>query len=201
MSAIYAKRYEAVFLCSHPRGPKMSHSAAAKYMKMSRQFVTKWVNRFLEVRNVDDFPNCGRVGKVSDKVKKMVLALFSKNPALTLREGVEKLSKKGVKISYETIRKHLRDNVKYRSTLLKPLLSEQHVAKHLAWAQENLDRDWSNVIFTDEASFWAFPSIKRSWANPASRLLQRTVKHPVKVHVWGCFLEKGFGLCISLPTT
>jgi len=194
MSAIYAKRFEAVFLCTHPRGPKMSHAAASKYMKVSRQFVTKWVNRFLDVGNVDDYPNRGRDGKVSQKAEKMILTLFSKNPTLTLREGVEKLARKSVNISYETIRRHLRKNgIKYRSTLLKPLLSENHVTKRLAWAQDNKDRDWGKVIFSDEASFWAFPSIQHAWANSTNRLLQRTMKHPVKVHVWGCFSEKGFG--------
>jgi len=38
-----ASRYEAV--CSYPKGPKMIHTAAAKYMKKSRTFVAKWVKR------------------------------------------------------------------------------------------------------------------------------------------------------------
>jgi len=45
MSAAYAScctKYEAVFLCTHPKGPKMSFSAAARYMKKSKDFVMKW---------------------------------------------------------------------------------------------------------------------------------------------------------------
>jgi len=56
-----------------------------------------------------------------------------------------------------------------------------------------LDRYWDNVIFSDEASFWAKSSIRRVWATQANRLIERTVKHPVKVHVWGCFSKQGFG--------
>ena len=33
MSSVYAKRFEAVFLCTHPKGPLMSYTAAAKYIK------------------------------------------------------------------------------------------------------------------------------------------------------------------------
>ena len=51
MSAAYVSRYEAVFLCSHPKGPKMSYGAAAKYMKKSKAFVSKWVKRYSEVKN------------------------------------------------------------------------------------------------------------------------------------------------------
>ncbi|GJQ83019.1 hypothetical protein Trydic_g15834 [Trypoxylus dichotomus] len=51
---------------------------------------------------------------------------------------------RGIKVPHTTI----------RSTVKKPVLGEIHVTKRLAWAKENLDRDWSNVIFTNEASVW-----------------------------------------------
>ena len=128
MSTAYASRFEAVFLCLHSKGPKMTQAAAAKYMQRSKQFVSKWVNRFKDVKNVDDFPNRGSVGVVSEKDEKVICVLFSKNPTLTLREGVLKLSKKGLNISHETVRGHLiANNVKFRSTLQKPMLSEKHV--------------------------------------------------------------------------
>ena len=61
MSAIYAKRFEAVFLCTHPKGPKMNYVVAAKYIKKSVSFVKKWVQRFKESKTVDDLPNRGSV--------------------------------------------------------------------------------------------------------------------------------------------
>lgn len=77
-----------------------------------------------------------------NKVEKVVLDLYSKNPTLTLREGVEKLSKKFIKISHETISRYLRAiNIKFRSILLKAFLTEQHVAKRLVSAQANLNRE------------------------------------------------------------
>ena len=33
--------------------------------------------------------------------------------------------------------------------------NEKHVTKRLVWARENIDQDFSNVIFTDECSIWA----------------------------------------------
>ncbi|KAF2891845.1 hypothetical protein ILUMI_14328 [Ignelater luminosus] len=63
----------------------------------------------------------------------------------------------------------------------------------MEWAQENLNRDWDNVIFTDEASFWSSTSTKRVWCVKGKKLIQRTVKHPGKIHVWGCFNKRGFG--------
>lgn len=194
MSAPYASRYEAVFLCSHPRGPKMSHAAAAKYMGKSKSFVRKWVQRYKETKTVDDLPERGSIGKVSPKADKMIVNLFSRNPGLTLRQGTAKLKQKGLDISYEAIRTHLRaHDIKWRSTVKKPLLGEKHVTKRLAWAKDNIDRDWSNVIFTDETSVWGCVIAARAWSISTNRLVQRTVKHPVKVHLWGCFSKLGFG--------
>ena len=69
MSVVYASRYGAVFLCTHPKKPKMTHASTAKYMRKSKSFVTKWMNRYLEVKNVDDFPDRDSVNKVSQKVE------------------------------------------------------------------------------------------------------------------------------------
>lgn len=197
MSDVYKKRFEAVFLCKHPRGPKMSCDVAAKYIKKSRAFVEKWVNRFKVSKNVDDLRDRGSVGKVTQKDEKKIVTLFSRNPGLSLRQGQAKLKQKGLDISHVTLRAHLRaNNLKWRSTLKKPLLSEKHTAKRLAWAQENIDRDWSNVIFSDEASVWGYVIIPRAWCSSAKQFVQRTVKHPIKVHLWGCFSKKGFGVLL-----
>ena len=56
-----------------------------------------------------------------------------------------------------------------------------------------MDRNWDNVIFTDETSMWGYVSRNRTWTTVDNRLVQRTVKHPIKVHVWGCFSKQGFG--------
>lgn len=194
MSSAYAKRFEAVFLCIHPKGPKMPYATAAKYIRKSKAFVQKWVQRFKECKNLDDFPERGLKGKVTKRALKVILALFSKDSPLSLRQGQAKLRLKGVNISHVALREHLRaNNLKWRSTLKKSLLSEKHIAKRRAWAQENIDRDWSNVIFSDECSVWGFGIIPRAWCSHPSQFVQRTVKHPVKVHLWGCFSKEGFG--------
>ena len=41
MSIRYASRYKIVFLCTHPKGPKISQSATAKYMRKSKAFIQK----------------------------------------------------------------------------------------------------------------------------------------------------------------
>ncbi|KYN06543.1 hypothetical protein ALC62_02622 [Cyphomyrmex costatus] len=56
---MYVSRFEAVFLCTHPKEPKMSYAVAGRYMKKSEGFVRKWVKRYNETKNVDDLPERG----------------------------------------------------------------------------------------------------------------------------------------------
>ncbi|XP_020296123.1 uncharacterized protein LOC109861050 [Pseudomyrmex gracilis] len=142
MSAAYKSRYEAVFLCSHPKGPKMSYATAAKYMKKSKTYVSKWVKRYSEVENVDDLENRGSAQKTTKREDNMILQVFEKNSQLSLRRGQAILRKKGLNVSCKTIRKRLlAHEVKFCSTIKKPLLTEKHVEKRFIWAKENLDRD------------------------------------------------------------
>lgn len=122
LSAKYATRYEAVFLCNHPKSPKMSQSTAAKYMGKSKQFVHKWVERYKTTKNVDDLPECGLIGKLKKKDNKMIIKLFLRNPGLILRQGQAKLKQKGLDILHVTIRTHLyAHDMKCRSTIKKNL--------------------------------------------------------------------------------
>ena len=100
MSTKYASSYETVFLCTHS---KMSQLAAAKYMKKSKSFVQKWVQRYNVAKNVDALPECGLICKVNKKDDKKIVNLFSRNPGLTLRQRQAKLKQKDLDISYETM--------------------------------------------------------------------------------------------------
>lgn len=194
MSATYIKRLEAVFLCSHPKGPKMSVLSAAKYLHRSKAFVSKWVTRFKTNKNVDDLPERGTKRATVNRTDRTIISFFARNPALTLRQGQQQLAKRNINVSIATIRRRLRENkIQWRSVRTKPLLKQQHVKKRLLWAREHVTSDWQNVIFTDEASFWAFAPQHKAWTVRGKPLLQRSVKHPLKVHVWGCFSALGFG--------
>ena len=129
----------------------------------------------------------------------MIVVLFKRNSTLQQREAKAKLAEKGLHVSINTIRRRLAEvKVQYRPTRQKPLLWVVHMEKRLAWATENVDRDGSNVLLSDEASFWAWAK-KRACSAAGERFFQQTVKHPIKIHVCGCFSQRGFG-CLELFT-
>ncbi|HWY33658.1 MAG TPA: transposase [Nitrosopumilaceae archaeon] len=48
-------------------------------------------------------------------------------------------------------------------------------------------------MFTDETSISQFSEPKQVWRQRGEIIKAPTVKHSLKVHVYGCFSEKGFG--------
>ena len=49
------------------------------------------------------------------------------------------------------------------------------------------------MIFTDETTISQFSQPKKVWRYKGEKIKAPTVKHSAKVHVYGCFSEKGFG--------
>jgi len=78
----------------------------------------------------------------------------------------------------------------------KPLLTEKHWKNRLQWAKAHRNFDWNKVIFTDESTFQLNQSIGKAWQFSGKRKVIRTVRHPLKVHVWGWFSASGFGRLI-----
>ena len=135
-------------MCTHSRGLHLSYSAAAKVLTKSKHFVQMWVERYRDTKTVDYLPGKEETRAIPSKEEdEMIVALFKRNPTLRLREAKAKLAEKGLHVSINTIRRRLTEaKVQYRPTRQKPLLSEVHMEKRLAWATENVNRDWSNVF-------------------------------------------------------
>ena len=49
------------------------------------------------------------------------------------------------------------------------------------------------MIFTDETTISQFYKPKKVWRKKGEIIKAPTVKHSAKVHIYGCFSEKGFG--------
>lgn len=137
----------------------------------------KWEERYKQTNNVDDLPEKGCRRTTIRCEDGVIVRMFEKKQLFLYVKP--KFSKNGAKVSLMTIKTQLNEhNMKHRSTVLKPLLSQKHVQKRLPWARENKDRDWSNDVFTDESSFWIWTSIKKAWSTTHHRILQRTVNIP-----------------------
>lgn len=126
-----------------------------------------------------------------------IVRSFEQNPGVSLRQGAEHLRKRNIHVSYATIQRKLhKHQLKSRSTVHKPLLTDDHIEKRIRWATENLHTDWSKIIYTAEYTFWLSNILAHTGCRRGNRTVMRTVKHPQKLHVYGAFCERGFGTFI-----
>ena len=194
MELTIQKRWEIVFLHTHRRGPRLSLRAIAKELKCSRDTVQTWINKYKETGDVEDDEGRGRKRKTSEKEDLDIITIAKKQRTSSLADISTAISRQGTDISLMTVKRRLNEQNLYKlKPLLKPLLSENHRESRLNWAKANNNIDWSMVIFTDETTFSQFGKPKKVWRQKGEIIKVPTVKHSGKVHVYGCFSEKGFG--------
>lgn len=188
------KRYEIVFLSLHPLGPKLSLTAVAKVVKCGKSTVKHWLDRWKESKDLTNLPVSGRSRATTPKQDKQIVTLANQDTFVTTHDIKHRLKKKRVSISHETIRRRLHEaGGKFGPPMSKPLLTEDHMKNRLKWAKDHLSTDWDQVIFSDETTIYLNQVKGRVWNLPGKKKVARTVKHPTKVNVWGCFSSRGFG--------
>lgn len=110
----------------------MTYAAAARYMGKSSEFVRKWVKRYKETKTVDDLLERGSQRATTKREDKVIVKIFEKNPACSLRLAQQTVAKKGIEVSMKTIERRLFESgYKWRGTILKPFLKPKHVQDRL----------------------------------------------------------------------
>lgn len=194
MALSIEKRWELVFLCRHKLGPQFGYDKAAKYIGCSSTTAKRWVTRYEETGDVLDEPGRGRTRVTTSQEDTKIESVVSKKRTISSREIASELENKGISISERTVRRRLNEmGFKYQNPIVKPLLKETARLSRLKWANENYKVDFSNIIFSDETTVELYRNIKKVWRRKGEQIIYRKVKHPIKVHAWGCFSSQGFG--------
>jgi transposase len=194
MALSIQKRWEIIFLNLHRLGPKLSIKAIAKELQCSRDTVKTWIDRYKKTGDIQDEERQGRKRKTSEREDLDIVTMAKKQRTSTLANISTSMSRQGTEISLMTVKRRLNEQGLYKlKPLLKPLLLDKHRSSRFKWAKANKNTDWSKVIFTDETSISQFGKPKQVWRQRGEIIKAPTVKHSLKVHVYGCFSEKGFG--------
>lgn len=185
------KKWEIVFLSTHFRGPKLSQQEVAHVVNVSKSTVKFWLKRYEETGDVEELDRPGRTRVTSPQEDKKIISMQERDREATASHIKKKLK---LDVSENTIRRRVKESgLNFGLPLVKPLLSEQHMKKRLQWAKANTDRDWNKVLFTDECTIKLFQGARKVWRRKGEHVVRRSVKHPPKVHIWGCMSKGGFG--------
>lgn len=194
MALSIQKRWEIIFLNKHPYGPKMNQNRIAKYLGIDKSTVKVWIQRYEDTGDVQNLEGRGRKRKTSAEEDNGIIELFQDDEEMTLTRAKEKLKKRRIEVSTNTIFRRLKERgFTLRVPLSKPLLTFDHRKKRVEWCNQVTDINWDQVIFSDESTFILKSYKRKYWTTGIHRKVLRFVKHPQKIHVWGCFCSSGFG--------
>ena len=150
---------------------------------------------------IDRKPGSGRPRKTTTTEDRRIVREVKKNPFVTSTEINNDLQSP---VSARTIRRRITESGEFKSywAARKPFISEGNIKRRLAWCYDHVHwsiAQWRRVIFSDESPFvLRYNSKKRVWRRANERYEKKhcvgTVKHDIKIMVWGCFAAHGVGM-------
>ena len=135
----------------------------------------------------------GRPEKLSEIHKNYILKLIADSPFNTSNRIAIKLKNNyEVEVHRSTISRFLVEKgYKWRGPQIVYRNNEQDQENRLKFCIKNKERDWSDVLITDEASFYLLSPGKHRWVASGESYERTKTKYSQKIHVWGAFSSKG----------
>ena len=184
------QKYEIIILREH----NYKINDIADEMKINRNTVMFWINKYQKDKNINRKKGSGRKEKTSINEDNRIIDIIEKNNDLSLIDIKNILEDSYIFISKQTIYRRLIGNEYIHKFPIKnPFLTEDHKKKRLEWAFDNIERDWYEIIFSDESAMRIFEIIKKKWIKKDKIDIQKTVKYPLKINIWGCFYGETIG--------
>ena len=169
----------------------LSNADIARKTGFDKRFIARWVNRAKEGLPIDDNKRSGRPRKRTNVVEKKVEAEMSGKRKRSSRVVARDLKRQKVAdISYRTVQRAAHNRG------LKPFkrpktsrLTPAHKKERLKFANANMKKDWSSVMFSDEHKFKQFkggnPRHDQVWARCASQVPPKEVERwSLVIDVW-----------------
>ena len=187
------KRYEIVFLSLHQLGPKLSNNDIAKRIGCTTKMVRYWLQRYNRNKDLNELPRIGRNRCSSENEDKQIIKISEREKGSNTRLVQQKMIKRGVRISKDTIRRLRENGGRWTNPNLKKFLENKHRENRLNWAYQVRGIDWNRVIFTDETTFFLNTKCYKTWNFPSRKKTIKKTNYSIKVNVWSCFSSQGFG--------
>lgn len=171
---------------------------AAEVYGINPRTAQKWIKRYRETGEVARRNSTGRKRVTSQDQDRRLVAEARANPHSTASQLRHATNYPG---SRQTAIRRLQEaNLHARRSAVKEFLSNDHKRLRLQFAGENVHRDWTDVIFTDECTFSSANNGPAVVYRPrGARFHPQYVHHKrscgrVSVSVWGWISSSAFGI-------
>lgn len=189
----------------HLHGQGKSYREIGRIVGSTHKVVSRVVRRFLAQKTIDRKKGSGRPRKTSPQTDRMIVRTVAGNRFTAISQISESLVLGN--LSESTISRRIRETGDFNSywAVRKPYIRDANIKKRLAWCKARVSwtvEQWEQFLWTDESPYvLRFRAKRRVWRRHneryAQNCLQGSVKHDIKINVWGCFSAHGVGsLCL-----
>ena len=178
-----------------------SNKSIARAFSIDMKTVARWINRYHLQQNFQRLPGSGRKPKIDKRMARRVGRIVLANRFTTAPDIAHSLGLEGV--SDKTVIRSVKEVTGFENywAAKKPFISEINRRRRVEWCRAHQDMtidDWRRVLWSDESPFvLRFNRRRRCWRAHNERYnpmcITGTVKHDVKLNVWGCFTAHGVG--------
>jgi transposase len=171
------------------RSPKEIH----KKTLIPLRTIENNIKKIKETGTVEHRRGNGRCSNVTQRVAVAVGQAVRRNTAISTRQLAVKMQEtQGIQISHQSIWRNMKKKG-YVSSLPRatPMLTDRHIETRKKWAEEHMNDNWRQTIFTDETAFDIFRNKVRRWHKDGQKPIRRLPKSRQKVMAWGGISEKG----------
>ena len=122
------------------------------------------INKYQNEGEISTKLTHGRKSKFTQTIKNKINSILNIPQPMTSKMIQLKMGKPGQKISNKTLRNYLSlVGAKFKTVQKTPILSNYHIRKRLQFATEMKDKNYNNIIFSDECIFQTYSTIKKAW--------------------------------------
>ena len=179
-----------------------STRAIADRVNCNQSTVCRFLKHFDETGETDRPVNSGRKRKTSEQLDRAICREVMKDRRITIATVMDMYNLRGV-VSESTISRRIFEGLGFHSWFAtkKGFISEKNRIKRLEWYLAHRDwtiEQWRRVLWSDESPFvLRYNGRVRVWRLPSERYepgcTVATIKHDVKINVWGYFTAHGVG--------
>ena len=170
--------------------------------------IKRWWRRHREGKSQVNRTGRGRKEKLT-RVEKITISKSKGKRRQSCRQLANRISRHGRRVSHETIRKYLRENLQLKSykPQVQPRLTLKQKENRLRFCRDRKHWtavEWKAVIFSDESPFQLFSipnrQTDRVWASNREDVKPtESFKFPLKIQVWGMMSYRALGKLHIIP--
>lgn len=188
-----------------------NYEEIAQKCNVSSKCVFTTVHNYLENGSVDEKKREGRPRITTSEQDKRLFHLARTQPNASTRSlSADAVNHRIPTISYSTVARRLHEfELESHFAVSKPLLTEAHKQKRLAWCEAR--RNWGyekcvSVIYSDESNYMLInrKTTATVWRFSNEKYDEKFIKKATQggggsVGVWGCIGQQGTGCCATYP--